>query len=102
MTDFLEASMLTAFSISWYWSIWKMVRTREASGKSLGFVLLIVVGYVCGIASKISGYFETGVLSPLIYLYLWNFVVIGFDAWLVVRFGKAHRDSMTLAPSQAG
>ena len=34
--------MLTAFSVSWYCSIWKMLRTGQASGKSLGCDLLIL------------------------------------------------------------
>jgi hypothetical protein len=88
MSPLLEAAMLGAFSISWYCSIWKMLRTRQASGKSLGFVLLICLGYVCGIASKLALYRDTGVWSELILLYVWNLLVTGFDAWLVVQFTR--------------
>jgi hypothetical protein len=88
MSPLLEAAMLGAFSISWYCSIWKMLRTRQASGKSLGFVLLICFGYVCGIASKLALYRDTGVWSELILLYVWNLLVTGFDAWLVVQFTR--------------
>ena len=83
MTELFEALMLTAFSVSWYCSIWKMLRTRQAAGKSLVFVMIICTGYVFGIASKITLYGETGQMSPLIYLYCWNLIVTGFDAWLV-------------------
>lgn len=88
MSPLLEAVMLGAFSISWYCSIWKMLRTRQASGKSLGFVLLICLGYVCGIASKLALYRDTGVWSELILLYIWNLLITGFDAWLVVQFTR--------------
>jgi hypothetical protein len=88
MTDFLEAAMLTAFSVSWYCSIWKMLTTGRASGKSLGFVLLICAGYVCGIASKIVVFAETGAVSGLVLLYAWNLLVTGFDAFLVWHYGR--------------
>jgi hypothetical protein len=101
MSAFLEAAMLGAFSISWYCSIWKMLRTRQAAGKSLGFVLLICFGYVCGIASKIALYRETGVMSELILLYIWNLLVTGFDAYLVVRFSRP-RQLDAVAATQRG
>jgi ABC-type spermidine/putrescine transport system permease subunit II len=88
MSPLLEAAMLGDFSISWYCSIWKMLRTRQASGKSLGVVLLICFGYICGITSKLALYRETGVWSELILHYIWNLVVTGFDAWLVVQFTR--------------
>jgi hypothetical protein len=98
MSAVLEAAMLGAFSISWYCSIWKMLRTRQAAGKSLGFVLLICFGYVFGIASKVVHYRDTGVWSELILLYIWNFLVTAFDAFLVVHF--AQRDRASPRPRQ--
>lgn len=91
MTEILEALMLTAFSASWYCSIWKMMSTGQASGKSLGFVLLICVGYLCGIGSKLAGWSDTGVLSNLIFLYTWNLGVTAFDAWLVFSLSRQLR-----------
>lgn len=110
MTALLEATMLGAFSVSWYCSIWKMLATGRASGKSLGFVLLIVSGYVCGILSKVSLYFETGVLSALILLYSWNLLVTAFDAFLVWYYEHRTHGSaehalpvrFERAPQQAG
>jgi hypothetical protein len=91
MAQFLEAAMLTAFSISWYCSIWKMLRTRQACGKSFSFVMLICFGYVCGIGSKLAFYHETGIWSDLIFLYAWNLAVTGFDAYLVLYFTRRTR-----------
>lgn len=91
MSDFLEAAMLAAFSVSWYCSIWKMLATGRASGKSLGFVVLICAGYVCGISAKISLYVETGTVSALILLYAWNLLVTAFDAFLVYHYGYRAR-----------
>lgn len=91
MTEILEALMLTAFSVSWYCSIWKMLSTGQASGKSLGFVVLICLGYLCGIGSKIVGWSDTGMLSSLIFLYVWNLGVTAFDAWLVYTLSRHPR-----------
>ena len=88
MNEILEATMLTAFSASWYCSIWKMLSTGQARGKSLGFVLLISFGYLCGIGSKLVGWSQSGDLSNLIFLYGWNLAVTGCDAWLVYRLSR--------------
>lgn len=88
MSERLEAAMLFSFSISWYWSIAKMLRTRQAAGKSAFFVLLICCGYVCGVASKLVAYGTTGILSPLIWLYAWNLLVTTFDLYLVQTLSR--------------
>ncbi|MEO1776873.1 MAG: hypothetical protein AAFS07_18185 [Pseudomonadota bacterium] len=50
--EYLEGVMLFCFSIGWYWSIAKMLRTRQAIGKSPCFVTLITIGYGLGALSK--------------------------------------------------
>lgn len=96
MAQFLEAAMLTAFSVSWYCSIWKMLRTRRACGKSLSFVMLICFGYVCGIGAKLMLYRETGVWTDLIFLYGWNLAVTACDACLVVHFTRLAQGQQAL------
>ena len=80
--------MLFCFSISWYWSIAKMLKVQAAVGKSPFFVVLICSGYVLGIMSKLHAWDVDGVLSPLIWLYGWNLVVTGADLALVVYFSR--------------
>lgn len=99
--EILEGLMLISFSVSWYWSIAKMLETRKASGKSLNFVLMISVGYALGIASKLVAWRQLGDVSPLIYLYAWNFLVTVVDALLVVRFSKASRSVSSPRPEAA-
>jgi hypothetical protein len=86
--DSLEAMMLVCFSVSWYWSIAKMLRTRVASGKSAFFVTLICTGYVFGLASKLLVWRDGGALSPLMWLYAWNLCVTLFDLALVLHFSR--------------
>ena len=84
----LETVMLLLFSVGWYWSIARMLRVRAAVGKSPAFVLCVCTGYACGIASKAALWAETGALSPLVWLYGWNFLVTSFDLMLVLYFSR--------------
>jgi hypothetical protein len=86
--EILEGLMLVSFSVSWYWSVAKMLQTKAASGKSLNFVLMICFGYVLGICSKLFAWHEVGEVSPLIWVYSWNFLVTAFDAMLVVHYSR--------------
>lgn len=87
--EIFEALMLICFSISWYWSIYRMIRERAVVGKSAMFVVLICTGYVFGIVSKLAAWHQSGDLSPLIWLYSWNLVVTLTDLALVLHFRRA-------------
>lgn len=89
--EVFEATMLICFSISWYWSIARMLRVRAAVGKSPVFVVLICVGYVFGLASKLALAGETGELSWVFWLYAWNLVVTLVDLALVLHFSRGAR-----------
>jgi hypothetical protein len=65
-----EFLMLCCFGCSWPFSIWKSLRSRSTKGKSLTFMLLIVLGYVFGIIHKI--------------LYNFNWVIWAYVALLVL------------------
>ena len=87
-SELLEAAMLISFSLSWFWSISKMLATRTVAGKSIAFVISICLGYTLGILSKLIAWQQTEQLSPLFWFYIWNVLVIAFDALLVVHFAK--------------
>ena len=53
MGSVFEVGMLLCFGASWPFNIVKSYRSRTAGGKSIGFELLIMVGYLCGIAGKL-------------------------------------------------
>ena len=54
MSEILEITMVLCFGASWPLNLWKNYWSRSAEGKSLSFLLLIFVGYVAGIAAKLS------------------------------------------------
>lgn len=97
MQHVLEGLMLIFFSISWYWSIARMLMTGVAAGKSPSFVALICAGYTFGIFAKLALWKDTGALPPITWLYGWNLVVTLFDLWLVVHLTRGRG-----APRSAG
>ena len=50
---FFEFMMLFCFGFSWPFSIARSIRSKSTKGKSLMFMLLILMGYVFGIVHKV-------------------------------------------------
>ena len=86
--EFFEAMMLFCFSVSWYWSIARLLQTGVAHGRSRFFLVMNCAGYTLGISSKILHWNATGDVSPLIWLYCWHLIVIGIDLSLVLYFSR--------------
>jgi hypothetical protein len=87
MGQFLEGGMLVCFGVSWPVSILKTLRTRRTEGKSLGFLVLIFVGYLCGIAAKVfRGFAANGCPESVTVLYALNAVFVATDIVLYLRF----------------
>jgi len=75
-----EFLMLCCFGFSWPFSIAKSIRSRSAKGKSLGFMLLIELGYVFGIIHK--AFFN---YNWVIWAYVALFSVVMVDIVLYFR-----------------
>jgi len=76
-----ESIMLLCFGAAWPFSIYKTWKTKSAQGKSLFFVSILMVGYASGILFQIYGEF-----NAVIYLYILNFVLVGIDLLLSIRY----------------
>ena len=53
MAEIFEMIMVVCFGLSWPISIIKTLKTKTAAGKSPLFIAFIVLGYICGITSKL-------------------------------------------------
>jgi len=82
----LETVMLVCFGFSWPLNVIKAYRARTAKGTSLPFILLIITGYLAGIAAKII----TGNINYVLIAYLLNLVMVSLN--LVVYFRNASLD----------
>ena len=83
-----EFFMLACFGISWPMNVLKSRRARTTKGKSLSFLILILAGYVAGIASKLvnEAYMASfGEKWYVLVFYCINFVMVGVDLLLYFR-----------------
>lgn len=78
-----EIGMLVCFGVSWPISIAKTLKTKVVTGKSVLFLVIIILGYVCGIIHKIL-YSRDFV----IYLYAVNLVLVTVDLMLCLYYSK--------------
>lgn len=82
MTELFEILMIVMFGASWPINAMKSYKARTTKGKSLPFLLLIFVGYIFGITSKlIAESFKWYVM----FFYVLNFIMVGIDIMLYIR-----------------
>jgi hypothetical protein len=75
-----EILMLVCFGAAWPVSIYKSLRTRQVAGKSLPFLVIILIGYAAGILHKLLFRFDL-----VIFLYALNAVMVSVDIGLYLR-----------------
>ena len=89
ISELFEIFMIVSFGFSWPMNVIKSYRARTAKGKSLPFLLLIITGYVFGIAGKlIAGGFKWYVM----FFYVLNLVMVSTD--LAMYFRNVRLDRM--------
>ena len=81
MSPILETIMLICFGISWPLNLVKAYKARTAKGTSLASILLIITGYLAGIAAKLTG----GDLNSVLAAYLFNVVVVSLNLTVYCR-----------------
>jgi len=81
MGQFFEVLMLLCFGLSWPFNISKSWKSRTAKGKSLMFELVVVVGYLCGIAGK----FVSGNVTYVVAVYVLDVTMVTIDIILTLR-----------------
>jgi hypothetical protein len=75
-----EITMLLCFGAAWPVSIYKSWKTRQIAGKSLPFLVIVLVGYAAGILNKIVVHYDL-----VIFLYILNAVMVSIDIVLYLR-----------------
>jgi hypothetical protein len=94
--------MLLCFGASWPFSIAKALRTRQVSGKSPIFMLLIIAGYAGGITHKIlnpPAPDAPGLAAYVIWLYALNFLLVTTDLSLYLKFKNSRTEHGLSSPS---
>ena len=82
-----ETVMLICFGMSWPISVYKSIRSKSTKGKSVVFIIAIIIGYISGIIGKIVNAQITYVLV----LYCINLIVVSIDLGLYFYNSKREK-----------
>ena len=80
MAEFLETVMLICFGFSWPMSVYQNIKAKSAKAMSLGFILMIDLGYLAGITAKLW----LQKYNYVLVMYVINFIMVSLN--LVVYF----------------
>lgn len=81
MAKILETLMLVCFGFSWPMNVVKAYKARTAKGTSLPFIILIITGYIAGIAAKVV----SGQFNYVLVVYIINLVIVSLNVVVYVR-----------------
>ncbi len=88
MSELFEIFMVCLFGASWPMNVIKSYKARTAKGKSFLFLMFIFVGYIFGIASKLTA--PTYKWYVLMF-YIINITMVSADIILYFRNRKLDR-----------
>ena len=91
MPELFETFMIICFGVSWPISLIKSITSRTAKGKSLFFILFVLIGYVFGISSKLIAWHNTGHITYVLFFYVLNFCMVLADVFLYMRNRRLDR-----------
>lgn len=81
MEQILEASMLICFGISWPMNVYKNIKAKTAKSMSIQFILLIIAGYIAGIAAKLL----THTVNYVLAVYVLNLAIVSVNVFVYFR-----------------
>lgn len=70
-----EFIMLACFGLSWPISVYKSIKSKSTQGKSVVFIIAIIIGYISGIIGKIVN----NQLTYVLIIYCLNLIVVSVD-----------------------
>lgn len=81
MGQILETIMLVCFGFSWPLNVIKAYKARTTKGTSLPFIILIIIGYIAGILSKII----SGQINYVLIAYILNLAIVSVNVAIYFR-----------------
>ena len=88
MKEIFEFIMLLCFGLSWPISVYKSIKSGSTQGKSVVFIIAIIIGYISGILGKFIG----GQINYVLVIYCFNLVVVSID--LTLYFINKRREKL--------
>lgn len=75
-----EIGMLVCFGSAWPFSIYRSWKSRTTAGKSIIFLWVVLVGYICGIAHKMLYNYD-----GVVFFYALNALLVLIDIAIYFR-----------------
>lgn len=91
-----EAAMLVCFGFSWPLNVVKAYKARTAKGTSLAFIILIITGYVAGIAAK----FLNHQLNYVLAVYFLNLAIVLTNVFVYIRNVRLDNKNQSIKTKQ--
>ena len=94
MSELFEIVMILSFGASWPFNVVRSFKARTAKGKSPTFMLLIIFGYIAGIASKFLNEAYMAAFSEkwyVLFFYFLNLIMVAIDFCLYLRNRRLDR-----------
>ncbi len=91
-----EAAMLVCFGFSWPLNVVKAYKARTAKGTSLAFIILIITGYVAGIAAK----FVNHQLNYVLAVYFLNLAIVLTNVFVYIRNVRLDNKNQSIKTKQ--
>ena len=88
MGSIFETVMLICFGLSWPLNVIKAYRAGTTKGTSLPFILLIITGYVAGIAAKLI----SGQVTYVLAVYILNLAIVSVNVLVYFRNAALDRN----------
>ena len=75
-----EIIMLICFGVAWPFSIYKSLKSKSNEGKSIIFLIIILIGYLSGLIHKFINSKDF-----VIVFYFINFIMVFLDLLIYIR-----------------
>ncbi len=95
MAEILEIIMIVSFGASWPFNVIKSYKARSTKGKSLAFLLIVIFGYIAGIASKFINEAYMASFAEKWYVlvfYFLNIIMVTADLVMYIRNKKIEKN----------
>lgn len=89
LSEILELAMLVIFGSSWPFAIHRTYKAKRVDGKSPCFMILVIIGYLCGIAAHLAD----GTKLWLCWVYLLDILLVSTDLALYFYYAKRNRET---------
>ena len=87
MSSIFETIMLVCFGFSWPMNVIKAYKARTAKSTSLPFIILIISGYIAGIAAKII----SAQINYVLVVYFINLAIVSLNVVVYIRNRRLDR-----------